>query len=241
MFRLLPWMAISLLTVFAVPSLRADDTGADEQVLKRAGFKSDAGGLLALFRKLSPNREDRQQLSRLVQQLGADRFDDREQASRLLVQWQLPALVPLRQALDHPDPEIKRRAQTCIEEIETGPGSALPMAAARLLALRRPPTAIATLLDYLPHTTDTAIHDVVCDALAGLAVRPGSIDPALRAALNDPLAVRRGAAAFALGRSADLAIRKAVADLLRNREAPVRLRGPGSARRVGSPGGAGPH
>ena len=183
MFRLLPWMAISLLTVFAAPSLRADDTGADEQVLKRAGFKSDAAGLLALFRKLSPNREDRQQLSRLVQQLGADRFDDREQASRLLVGWQLPALVPLRQALDHPDPEVKRRAQTCIEEIETGPGSAAhgrrPVAGA---AHGRPrPLRPCSITCRTPPTR--RFIDVVCDALAGLAVQTGgSVEPALRRA-----------------------------------------------------------
>ena len=55
----------------------------------------------------------------LVEQLGSPRYADREAAAAALEQIGRPALVPLRKARDSRDPEIRNRAGTLAEKIET--------------------------------------------------------------------------------------------------------------------------
>jgi HEAT repeats/PQQ-like domain len=226
MFRVAFWTTLSLLAVLLFPPLRlsAEEAEKDELLLKGVGVKTDADSLLALFRKLSPTETDRKRMIALVKQLGSDGFDEREEASRLLIEWRLAALEPLRKALNESDAEIKRRAQACIEEIENGPGNELPCAAARVLARRRPAAAVTTLLQYLPNAGDSNIHEAVFSILVDLAPPPSPADPNLLAALKDSAPIRRAAAAYALGRSRDEGTRTAVAGLLADRDPQVRLR-----------------
>src|SRR5205823_11548513 len=123
----------------------------------------------------------------------------RSHASKALIAAGPPALPLLRQALRNPDREVARRAELCIAEIERSPGSALPAAAARLLARRQPPEAVAVLLRYLPHADDETVEEEVLGALVTLGTRPGKAPPALVAAVRNAVPVRRGAAAFVLG------------------------------------------
>ncbi len=227
MMRLRFQIALVLIALGCIPlgRLPAQDAVAeDEKLLKENGIASDAQGLLNYFRKQSPTAADRELLASLIRQLGAEEFEIREKAQARLREWHLAALEPLRRALEDPDPEVRRRAQDCIELVEQGPGQQLPIAAARLLAMRKPAAAVRTLLDYLPHTSDERVHEAVFDALVVLADRPGPVETTLHAALKDSLPLRRAAAGYVLGRSREQASRDAVIPLLGDRDLFVRFR-----------------
>src|SRR5262249_49853010 len=113
----------------------------------------------------------------------------------------------------------------CLDETNRGPGPSLPSAAARLLARRGPPEAISVLLAYLPFADDSTVQDDVFSALLLLAQdKDKSRLAPLKSALKDDLSIKRAAAAYVLGRSADKEVRNAVKKLLADKEAIVRLR-----------------
>jgi HEAT repeat protein len=61
---------------------------------------------------------DEWRIARLVRQLGAESFEERERATRELLEIGGPALAALRDAAASTDAEIARRAKACIPEIE---------------------------------------------------------------------------------------------------------------------------
>jgi HEAT repeat protein len=220
------WPFVLLLVV--LPAVRADaPTDAavkeDERLVREAKVNPDAPGLLAFFRKRTLKDADRETMARLVRQLGSRSFAQREAASRQLESWGPPALAFLMPARLSPDIEVARRAQRCIDEITKGPGPALPAAAARLLALLKPPEGVAVLLAYLPYADDESVREAVLEALLALADNKERQAP-LRPALTDPLVLKRAAAGYVLGRSSDKAQRAAVRKLLADKEEIVRLR-----------------
>jgi HEAT repeat protein/outer membrane protein assembly factor BamB len=217
------------LTLFADP-LAAPAPGAadevettDEKVLEAAGVGTDGAALLAFFRRRTLTEEDERRVAELVRQLGSERFEAREKASRALTESGKPALKLLRPALADPDVEVVRRAKACIAEIEGG-DSGLPAAAARLLARRTTAGAVPTLLAYVPFADDTLIEEEVLAALAALGTQPGKVDPALANALKDHVPARRAAAAYVLGRHPEKAQREEVRPLLADPEPLVRFR-----------------
>ncbi len=64
-----------------------------------------------------PSRPDRGAVQKLVQALGSDRFEDREEAGRRLVGLGEAALEELKKATTSSDQEVSRRATACIEQI----------------------------------------------------------------------------------------------------------------------------
>ena len=217
-----------LAAVLAVaPTARAgdeEDRAADKALCREARIGTDDEALIAFFRARTPTAGDRERLAALVRQLGSDEFSLREQASAALTDRGPLAVPPLKMALDDPDPEVVRRARACLEEIEHGPGPALPAAAARLLAHRRPAGAAAALLGFAPHAADLFVEDEVCKALAAVGVRDSKVEAVLLAALADKDPARRAAAAYAVGRCGDASGRAAVAALGRDPEPAVRVR-----------------
>jgi HEAT repeat protein len=182
-----------------------DLVASDEAVLQREGLGTEETALLAILRKRTLREDDHQRLRQFIADLGSPSFAVRSRASRHLVKEGTPALAFLRPALEGPDAEVMRRAGLCIEEIRRGPGSAVPLAAIRLLA--RPPAkahspaaAIAVLLGYAPFADDETVEDEIASALTVLAAREEKIDPLLLEALRDPLPARRAVAALVLGR-----------------------------------------
>jgi hypothetical protein len=220
-------LAILLLAAFLAPAScpAADDetTAADERLVKDAGISPDAAGLLAYFRERTLTAADVKRLETLVRQLGDDDFKTRQKASRELVRRGAAAVSLLRAAQRDPDAEVARRASRCLEEIATGPGSALPIAAARLLVRRAAPGTAAALLAFLPFADDELVEDSVRESLTLLAATAGKADPALVAALVDGLPARRAAAAYALGPMREPAVRAAVRALLADKDAKVRF------------------
>jgi hypothetical protein len=219
----LPLLVVALLGPLTVGPVRAAEDKADLDLLQKNHVGTDGPALLEFFRNRTLTDADRQKLEQLVHQLGSDAFEEREAGSRALVARGEPALSFLRAALTDPDREVVRRAESCIETIEHGPGPALPAAAARVLAQQRPSGATVVLLQYLPYADDETVQDEVLAALVALTA-PGKADDIVVAALGDSLPARRGAAAHVLGRSGTADQRAAVRKLLADREPRVRFR-----------------
>jgi len=76
------------------------------------------GGIPAASAAEAPNAKDATALSKLIGQLGSDRFVDREKAARELDRIGAPALDALRRATKSEDPECKRRAEELVQKIE---------------------------------------------------------------------------------------------------------------------------
>lgn len=183
-----------------------DTRPADEQLLRAAKLGVDGPALLEYFRKLAGTGVDRERLLALIKQLGDEVFDAREKASAELVTLGALAVPFLKEALKDADIEVARRAERCLQQIEKdpqnkGPDPALPAAAARLLAARKPAGSAEVLLTFLLRSVDDTVTREVRAALAAVALPDGQPDQALVKALDDKDPRRRAAAAEALGRT----------------------------------------
>ena len=104
----------------------------------------------------------------------------------------------LRQASVSSNPRIGPFALNCLQLIEKDSPNPLPAAAGRLLALRAPEGAVATLLAYLPYADTDQASEQLRDLLSSLAAHDAKAVPVLVKTLDDKIGVRRGAAAVAL-------------------------------------------
>src|SRR5262249_6045586 len=134
---------------------------------------TDGPALLAEFRKRTLGAEQRKKIQGLVDKLGANQFAVRERATADIVAFGHLAVPFLREAARGQDLERARRAATCLERIAHGEGKPLPMAAVRLIALRKPAGAAEVLLDYLPWADREEFAQEVQNALNLLVVRNG--------------------------------------------------------------------
>lgn len=210
--------------VTAVPAIDPDPVAQDEQLLQAAKVATDGPALVQYFRKRIVADVDAGKLRDLIRQLGDDDFLTRERASAGLVGLRSLAIPFLEQAAKDRDIEVVRRAEACLERIGGGFGASVDMAAARLLAVRKPAGATAALLDFLPFASNSRVGDEVQTALTALAVRDGKPDKTLVDALGDKQGVKRAAAAVAMARAGPAETRPAVRKLLKDPEAAVRLR-----------------
>jgi HEAT repeat protein len=183
---------------------------------------ADSPALLGFFRQrtLSDTARDRVQV--LIRQLGDDSFDVREKASANLVALGPPIVPLLHRAESSSDQEVASRARDCLKLLDRPAAGLTPVSAARLLALRKPAGAAATLLAYLPFAEDASAADAAQQALAAVTLRDGKVDAAVTSALTDASASRRAAAVTALCRSGASDLTPARA-LLQDREPQVRL------------------
>lgn len=185
--------------------------------------RTDAAALTALFRKHIPTAEDRARVRVLIARLGDADFAAREEASRELFVRGRTTLPQLKEASKHSDLEVSRRVRELIERIEREPAHHLPIAAIRLLAVRKLGGAVETLLAFLPYAEDEARMEEVSKSLAVLAQREGEPDAALVRALADPQPELRAVAAEALARGGGAGRREA-RKLLQDDSPTVRLR-----------------
>jgi hypothetical protein len=129
----------------------------------------------------------------------------------------------LRDAVKDSELETARRAEQCIQAIEQEPANKLPVAAIRLLAVRKPDGAAQTLLDYVPFAEEDAV-DEVKSALSYVAMRDGKPEPAMLKSLAAAHPSVRAAAAEALAHAAGAEARAAVRKLMKDNDAVVRMR-----------------
>ena len=196
----------------------------DDDLLKAARIGTDDAELLGYFRRRTVSDSERQRILELIRQLGNDAYAVRERAGNDLIEVGLPAVGLLRQGKSDPDIEIARRCERCLQRIESVPTTKLSAAVARTVAKRRPIGSAAVLLAYLPFADDEVVAEELRDTLAAVALRDGRADPALLAAVDDPMPIRRAAAGEALVRTNVPAALTAARQLLADREADVRLR-----------------
>jgi outer membrane protein assembly factor BamB len=214
-----PRRVLWLVPVLLLGTVRAAEPDPEvvhaEKTLKDAGVGADAPSLLQFFRERTLTDADRGRLGGAVRRLGDEDFDTREKAAAELARAGRKALPLLRPALQDEDRERARRAEQCVQEIESGKDLVLAAAAARVLAGRRPDGAAAALLGYLPSADDEATEDALVRALAAVGVRDGVPDASLLRALTDAEPLRRAAAAHVLGRAVPdqrAAVRRLFAD-----------------------------
>jgi HEAT repeat protein len=213
---------------WAPPVGQMKDDGISRKIIRdswASWWKNTEGpALLAEFRKRTLGPEDRKKAIALLSKLSAREFLVRERASAALVAFG-PRVAPLlREALKSKDSERARRAATCLERIARAKSDPLPLAAARLVSLRRPTGAAEVLLDYLPWAEGEDQVDAVQTALGGLALQDGKPEPSLVGALDDKTPLRRQAAAVALASHGGAEGRTAAHKLLTDPDRSVRLR-----------------
>jgi HEAT repeat protein len=184
----------------------------------------DGASLLAAVRKRTPTDEDRATIRDLLGKLTSGDFATRESASKELFALGRRSLPQLQEATKSKDSEVARRAKHLIERIEEDPSHHLPVAALRLLALRKPPGSVGALLAYLPFAEDDNRSLEVQKSLTALAIQKGKLDGELLKALGDPQPRIRATAAEALISGAGADGRAAVRKMLADDAALVRMR-----------------
>jgi HEAT repeat protein len=196
-----------------------------EEVLRAAGLNSDGDALVEFFRQRMEPKADFDELLALARQLGHADPDMRSQAMAKLVArgpWAVPALRHVVNDLNNP--VASKQARHCLDLLEGERGTALTVAAARLLAVRKPTTAAEILLVFLPLAGDQAVLNGVKTTLDSIAARPGKVDAALLAALRDPMPLRRAIAVEVLAGSGRPEAMPEIRKLLADAKAQVRLR-----------------
>jgi hypothetical protein len=171
-------------------------TNADEQLLKDARIGSDSAALLQFLRKRTADDAERAKIKSLVDKLGDNAFEVREDAKKALVAAGVKAAGPLRQATRHTDTEVRSAAKECLQQIQAETN--LLRAVLRLLAKSKPPGAAEVLLAYLPSAPDETVAAEANAALAVVAFHNGKPDPAVERALKDNDSLRREAATVTL-------------------------------------------
>jgi HEAT repeat protein len=218
------WLLSFVLLGLGSAQLRADSdsTSADEQLLKAVGLTCDGPALLSFFQQRTQVGVESDKVLALIKQLGQGAPETRDKAAGELVALG-PAAVPwLRQAIKDPDEaETMTRARSCLEAIDN---PAIAAAAARVVSQRKPRKATEALLAYLPFADDASVVDEVQNSLSIVGFRDGKPDPALLAALSDPVPVRRLTAALAICQAGIGPWIAPVRKLLQDAKANVRLR-----------------
>jgi vacuolar-type H+-ATPase subunit H len=87
-------------------------------LLGNCAFRSAAGESKVSEKAVPAESEE---MKRSIDQLGSDRFKDREQATQELSKLGKSALPSLKEAAKSRDPEVRRRAQQLIERMEAPP------------------------------------------------------------------------------------------------------------------------
>jgi RNA polymerase sigma factor (sigma-70 family) len=210
------------------PALAGDDE-ISRRILRDAwaGWWRNADGqaLLAAFRKRTLSKDQTARALARIAELDDDAFETRRRAAAEVVGMGSPVVPLLRQALPGRSLEQSRRIEQCIRQIaKAGDADALPVVAARLLALRKPAGATETLLAYVAFTDDEVMKAEVTKALHRLARTGVQPDASLVTALRDALPVRRALAGEVLAAVTDAEVRAAVHKLLADPDLSVRLR-----------------
>ncbi len=217
----LPFVA-PVLPIEAIKNSAAEVAELD-RIVSAAGFRTDGPSLISFFQQRTLPPDGREKLAAAILQLGDDSYEVRESAAAELIAVGMPATPQLQAALAAPDLEIARRAERCLQAIQRGPGPHVPTAAARLLAIRNPPQAATTLIQYAPYADDEYVEEAVFVALAELGGRGAKVDQLFEIAADSNEPSQRAAAGRLLGRSDDVGQRRLAHKLLGDSAVAVRL------------------
>jgi hypothetical protein len=227
------WLATGVLGAEPVPTA-APSLAFEEKLLREAGVTPDGPGLVAFFRSRVLTPDHQEKLRNAVRQLGSDEFDVRERAAQELVQAGRASLAWLKPAQQDTDPEVARRAQRCVEEIEQTPYASILSAAAQVAAVRPAPGLCEALLGCLPWVDDEPAQEILFQTLATVGRKADGVDPAVLAAAGDKEPLRRAGAAYVLGQAGPEQRRPARA-MLADGDARVRYQAAAALLRGGEP------
>ncbi len=185
---------------------------------------ADADSLLAAVREHTQTPEDRVRIAALLEKIGSDDFNEREKVTKEIFDLGRICIPQLRETAKSKDAETARRANRLIERIEGDPIHHLPSAAVRILALRKPPHSVETLLAYLPFAENEGIAGDTKNALTTLALQDGKPHPSLMRSLKDSNPEVRATVAEALLQGGGPEGRAAARTLLADDSPEVRLR-----------------
>lgn len=219
------WIGVVLGCLLTAHLCAQTQLETDEQTLKKDGKPIDAKKLIEYFEKGSLKEGDAAKLTALAKKLDSTQFREREMAGKEVIETGPKMLPFLKAALTNFSLEGKRRAEACIDKIESSMKGDVIAAAARVLAARKDPKGAQALFNYLPSVaTDPALEEEVLMCVGRLTVQPDKVDPLIADALKDPLAFRRGSAAYLVGRRGGAEYRQQLRDLLGDSDAGVRQR-----------------
>jgi HEAT repeat protein len=185
--------------------------------------QTDGASLLDEFRSRTLADSERQKVLAWIGHINDASPDTRARAMAALTALGACAVPLLRQAQARGDVRTAEAAQHLLQAIERDRPRPLPVAAARLLSLRRPEGTAEALIAYLPFAEDDAAAAEIIDVLGLVSCLDGKVGPALVKALTDPVPARRTGAAAALCKAGDPTCLPAVRRLLRDPDAEARL------------------
>jgi HEAT repeat protein len=137
-------------TVERLPAGENEGLAADVTTVRAAHISTDGPSLIRYLRKLTPKENRLDQVSSLIRQLGHESFGAREAATNQLIAIGPMAAPSLRQASFSADPEVRRRAQVCLQHLARAPDASMYAAIATPLAAFRPqPGGMETLITFL--------------------------------------------------------------------------------------------
>ncbi len=173
--RCLPLVAVFLLVLPALTAT-SNSRSTDATALRPNPEATGGDDLVEFFRArwVSAKPDD---VRRLIEQLGEESFEVRQDAARQLERLGGAAAPALRAALDHPDPEIRRAAADCLHHIEIESSSPAVVAAAQRIAKQKPDGAAAALLIFLPAVSDEQVLEELQKALTAVTLRNDQPDP----------------------------------------------------------------
>jgi putative pyrroloquinoline-quinone binding quinoprotein len=210
--------------VFSSALFADAEAAGDEQILHAAGIATDNRALLDFFRKQTADAATLHQARQLIEELGSDSFVLREQASSNLTTFG-PLVVPLLQQTirQTADLEVRRRARDAVRQLKSHWPGELAAAASRLLAMRKPPGTVETLLAFLPGPYDESVSEEIQNTLIAIARSRGEVHRILLRALASTERAQRTAAGITLCRLDTGEYWPAVRKLLQDADASVRL------------------
>jgi HEAT repeat protein len=218
------WLMIARSAWPAAPGDSAN-LSPDERILRNARMPVSDERLLAFFQARVHGALAPEQMAEALSKLADKSEKVRDQAIFDLVACGTPALTGLREKANRlEDPDTAQWAKSCLQAIEGAGRTAIPAAAARLLAQRKPTGAAAALLEYLPQAPEESIVQTLETALGQVGFHEDQIDPALEKALTDAVPIRRGIAATVICKVGSTKQRLVVKPLLQDPKPSVRLR-----------------
>lgn len=220
------WTALVLVGcwgVISAPMLSRAETprAADEQLLEKAGLKTDAESLLQFFRSRAV-RASQDVVRTLIKQLASRSYTVRQRASEKLADLGAKSVPLLQEATKDPELEVRRRAEEILKKIHDNSQPQIITAAARLLAHHKTAGSAEAILDFLPAMIDDGAIRELHRVLAKVGVKDGKPDPVLIKGLEDDSPVRRAAAGAALLHAGVAAMRPKIKPLLKDADANVR-------------------
>ena len=195
----------------------------EEAALQAFGLPVDDPSLLEFLHLRSLASVPDERLTALIQQLGSDKAPVRERACLELIALGPLAVPLLRQVSKDPDmTQPAGLAQRCLLAIESS--ASLTGSVLRLLAERRPPQTVETVLAFLPFADEEGVLEETRRVLSLLGVQDGKLHPALFKALESSKPVCRVLALDVLCQLNQVASRPLLRKFLRDPQASVRLR-----------------